>query len=187
MNMTDAMSLLIVFKVYNICIVYIKSFVRHQMTHDSGKTSFLLLESHIHKLRFRIDKDATADCMQKWNTFRMKCEGGGDNENKPIVERIKMFCQLDTNKQMPYLRRLEGGMGGNDNSIHKQIRFRNYTLWSKLPRYRDSDIVFDRIESTVVEQWTYAELDDLIQAFAQTANHYLQADYVHGCIEMVNE
>ena len=78
-------------------------------------------------------------------------------------------------------------MGGNDNNTHKQIRFRNYTLWSKLPRYRDSDIVFDRIESTAVEQWTYMELDDLIQAFEQTANHYLQADYVRGCIEMVNE
>lgn len=157
------------------------------MTDHSGKTQFLLLESHIHKLRFRIDKDATADCIQKWNTFKMKCEGGGDNENEPIVERMKKYCQLDMNKQMPYLRRLEGGIGGNDNIIHKQIRFRNYKKLSVLPRYRDSDIVFDRIESTTNEQWTYAELDDLIQAFEQTANHYLQADYVRGCIEMVNE
>ena len=71
----------------------------------------MLLESHIHKLRFRIDKDATADCIQKWNTFKMKCEGGGDNENKPIVERMKMFCQLDTNKQIPLLAKVRGWYG----------------------------------------------------------------------------
>lgn len=36
------------------------------------------------------------------------------------------------------------------------------------------------------EYWTYSELDDLIQAFIQTANHFIQAECVRGHIEMVN-
>ena len=53
------------------------------------------------------------------------CESGN---NRHIVEQIKNNCKLHKNKNLPYLERVEGGMGGNNNRTDKQIRFRDYRL-----------------------------------------------------------
>ena len=143
-----------------------------------------ILDTHIHKLRFYIDKDAPVNYMESWNEFKLKCEQGN---NKQIVEQIKSYCKLPQNKNIPYLNRKEGGMGGNNNIINKQIRFRDCILWSKSPRYNDSDIIFDRIENTDIEKWTYEELDDIIYGFIKTVNYNIKAECVNGCIEMINE
>jgi len=140
-----------------------------------------ILDTHEHKLCFRIDKDAPPDYMKRWKTFKQKCESG---ENELIVEQIKGYCKLKQNKNLPYLNRKEGGMGGNNNIIHKQVRFRDYNLWSKLPKYIDNDIIIDMVYNTETEKWTYDELDDLIYAFIKTANYNVQAECVRGCIEM---
>jgi hypothetical protein len=142
-----------------------------------------ILDTHEHKLCFRIDANAPPDYMKRWKTFKQKCESG---ENELIVEQIKGYCKLKQNKNLPYLNRKEGGMGGGDNKINKQVRFRDYKLWSKLPKYIDNDIIIDRVYNTETEKWTYDELDDLIYAFIKTARYNVQADCVKGCIEMVN-
>tara|TARA_Y100001958_G_C21158743_1_gene493154 strand:- start:685 stop:1122 length:438 start_codon:yes stop_codon:yes gene_type:complete len=142
-----------------------------------------IINTHIHRLVFRIDNDAPKEFMDKWNDFKLKCETG-DNEH--IVRQIKENCQLEQNKNLPYLKRKEGGLGGDDNHTNKQIRFRDYELWSQLPKYIDNDIIFDQIINTEKEIWTYEELDDLIYAFIKTANYNIEAEYVSGVIELQN-
>ena len=143
-----------------------------------------ILNTHKHSLVFHINKDAPDVYMNRWNTLKAKSESG---ENKDIIDQIKSFCRLSKNKNLPYLMRREGGMGGNDDKFHKQLRFRDYKLWSKLPKYVDTAIIIDRIECTDNEKWTYEELDDLIYGFIKTANQYVKAECVSGCILLKNE
>ena len=140
-----------------------------------------ILNTHEHKLCFRIDTDAPSDYMNRWKTFKQKCESG---ENEYIVEQIKGYCKLEKNKNLPYLNRCEGGMGGNNNVIHKQIRFRQIRGKNDYRYLKDNAIIIDRVYNTETEKWTYDELDDLIYAFIKTANYNVQAECVRGCIEM---
>ena len=137
-----------------------------------------ILNTHDHRLVFCIDDDAPEEYIKRWNEFKLKCESG---TNKHIVEQIKEYCKLETNKAMPYLNRMEGGIGGGNNMIHKQLRFRNSIFGIK-----GNDIIFDQVINTDTEKWTYAELDDVIYGFIKTANYNVKADCVSGYIEMRN-
>lgn len=143
-------------------------------------------EAYVYKLRFSIDKDAPPDYMKRWLDFKIKCEGGG-GENRHIIEHIKESCSLQENKILPYLNRSEGGMGGDNNRINKQIRFRekvffdmSYSLWQY-----DNDIVMDQIYSTETEKWTYEEISDLLSAFIKVSAYYVKSEgCIRGWIEM---
>ena len=143
-------------------------------------------EAYVYKLRISIDKDSPPEYMKRWLDFKNKCEGGG-GENKHIVERIKLSCSLQENKNLPYLNRSEGGMGGNNNSINKQIRFREKMLLDMsccLWQY-DNDIVMDQIYCTETEKWTYEEMGDLLSAFIEVSGYYVKSDgCIRGWIEM---
>ena len=82
-------------------------------------------------------------------------------------------------------------MGGNNNFVNKQIRFREFFPNDNRSlndgSWKDNDIVLTEITSTEEERWTYEELDDLIYGFIKTANYKLQAECVSGVIEMVNK
>lgn len=93
---------------------------------------------------------------------------------------------------MPYLKREEGRLGSDDNTIHKQIRFRHIfkekQMNGSIPYYKeDKSIIFNEIISTDNEKWTYNELDDLIYAFIKTANYYMGTECVSGYIELINK
>jgi len=137
-----------------------------------------ILNTHNHRLVFCIDDDAPEEYIKRWNEFKLKCESG---KNKHIVEQIKEYCKLETNKAMPYLNRMEGGIGGDNNMIHKQLRFRNSIFGIK-----GNDIIFDQVINTDTEKWTYDELDDVIYAFIKTANYNVKDHCVSGYIEMRN-
>lgn len=137
-----------------------------------------ILNTHNHRLVFCIDDDAPEEYIKRWNEFKLKCESG---KNKHIVEQIKEYCKLETNKALSYLNSMEGGMGGDNNTIHKQLRFRN-----SIVGINDNHIIFDQVMNTNIEKWTYDELDDLIFAFIKTANYNVKADCVGGYIEMRN-
>jgi hypothetical protein len=137
-----------------------------------------ILNTHNHRLVFCIDDDAPEEYIKRWNEFKFKCEGG---KNKHIVEQIKEYCNLETNKALSYLNRMEGGLGGDNNTIHKQLRFRN-----SIVGINDNHIIFDQVMNTDIEKWTYNELDDLIYAFTKTANYNVKAKCVSGYIEMKN-
>ena len=143
-------------------------------------------EAYVYKLRFSIDKDAPPDYMKRWLDFKNKCEGGG-GENRHIVEHIKESCSLQENKNLPYLNRSEGGMGGNNNSINKQIRFREKMLLDMsccLWQY-DNDILMDQIYCTETEKWTYEEISDLLSAFIKVSGNYIGSEgCIRGWIEM---
>ncbi len=142
-----------------------------------------ILNTHIHELRIYIDKDAPSEYMRRWTDFKTKCENG---ENKHIVEQIKSYCKLTANRDLPYLERSEGGLGGNNNLANKQIRFRIHNI--SLGRYsKDNDIILDQITSSDNEKWTYDELDDLLRAFIKTANFNVYSNCVNGCIGMFNK
>ena len=150
-----------------------------------------IIDTHEHRLVFRIDNDAPKGYIKKWKDLKLECEGGESGPstpgpNKNILEQIKENCKLEENKKLPYLKRSEGGLGGDDNIENKQIRFRDYELWSKLPMYVDNNIIFDQITNGKEDLWTYEELDDIIYGFIKTANDFIGAECINGYIELKN-
>ena len=142
-------------------------------------------EAYVYKLRISIDKDSPPDYMKRWLDFKNKCEGGS-GENKHIVEHIKKSCLLQENKNLPYLNRIEGGIGGNNNSINKQIRFRRKKPWMSYCLWQyDNDILMDQIYCTETEKWTYEEISDLLSAFIKVSGNYIGSEgCIRGWIEM---
>lgn len=138
-----------------------------------------ILDTHIYKLRFKLDFDAPDNYIEKWNKLKKECE---TTNNKIIVDEIKNYCKLESNKNLPYLKRCEGGLGGNDNIINKQIRFRFNFGSIKF----DDDILLD-VENTKIEKWTYDELDDIIRSFIIVLNKRMSCECVNGCIEIFNK
>lgn len=156
-----------------------------------------LLNTHNHRLVFNLDVfnldgDSSEKYIKKWNKFKKECESG---DNQHIVEQIKEYSKLEKIKNMPYLKREEGGLGGDNNKIHKQIRFRHFFKGQQLNggnQYNhnqkdDTYIIFNEIVSTDIEKWAYNELDDLIYAFIKTANYYMGTNCVSGYIELINK
>jgi hypothetical protein len=137
-----------------------------------------ILDTHIYKLRFRIDTNAPIDYMNRWKKLKYDCDNG---DNKYIVEKMKTYCKLESNKTLPYLQRTEGGFGGNDNIMNKQIRFR--ICWSNI----DNDIILDQVDNTETEKWTYDELDDIIRALTKTFNYFVESECVNSVIEISNK
>ena len=133
-------------------------------------------DSYIYKLRFYCSRPHHI----KWMGLKEKCENGF---NKDITDTMKLYCKLEKNRKLPHLDRSEGGLGGSNNRIFKQIRFR-YNLKGNI---KDNTIMFDKIYNSSVNEWTYEELDDIMYAFTKTANDYLQGEYVTGVIEMVRK
>lgn len=142
-----------------------------------------ILHSHEHKLIFWLTDDyddVPKNFLNKWKDLKLHCENG---DNKDIVDHLKLYCNLDSNKKIPYLLRYEGGMGGDNNIENKQIRFRHQR---KVKFKVDHFIVFDQILNTTTESWTYEELDDIIHAFIKMANSIIEAECVEGFIQMRN-
>jgi len=151
-----------------------------------------IINIYEHRLVFRIDNDAPKKYMDRWEKFKLNCESGESGpstpgKNKYILEQIKEYCKLKQNKELPYLKRCEGGLGGNNNIENKQIRFRDYELWSKVPRYIDNDIIMEQITNGEKEIWTYEELDDIIYGFIKTANEIMKSECINGFIELKNK
>jgi len=137
-----------------------------------------ILETHTHTLRFRIDSDAPTKYIERWKEIKMECENSG---NQYVVEQIKNNCRIASNKALPYLKSCEGGLGGNNNILDKQIRFRMETS----VKY-DNDILL-RISNTEIQKWTYDELDDIIRSFTIVLNDKMRSPCINGCIEMMNK
>jgi hypothetical protein len=136
-------------------------------------------DEYIYKLRIRIDGDAPPDFMKRWKNLKEICEY--NKNNKDIILLIKENCKLEQNKNLPYLNRCEGGLGGDSNTMNKQMRFRTHR------RVMDNDIVFDNILGAGDEYWTYDELDDIVSAFIKVAEQYVQEKCVIGCIEVIGK
>ena len=141
-------------------------------------------DTYIVRLRFKIDNDAPTQYMNRWNTLKKDCEYNNENENELIVKEWLVMCKNEVIRKLPYLNRSEGGIGGNNNKQHKQIRFRPYI--NILSFRTDNDIVFD-VSNTNEEKWTFHDLDDLIYGFIKFSNKHVMAQCIKGVIEMVNK
>ena len=137
-------------------------------------------DTHMIQLRFKIDSNLPQEYINRWLNLKSICESG---ENKEIVKDWLYNCKLQSVKNMPYLNRCEGGIGGDNNHINKQLRFREKAFYSM---YINNDIVIDNIISGENEKWVLEELDDLIRGFRRIANNYVGADCIKGCIEMIS-
>lgn len=140
-------------------------------------------ETYVYKLRFSLDKDAPLMYTKRWLTLKKKCEGG---INKHLLENIAKLCLLKSNQNLPYLKRCEGGLGGDDNTINKQIRFRSDIEYMHFIYLQDNDIVMDQIYNTDTEKWSYDELGDLLCASIKVFENQIQCeDCIVGRIEMI--
>lgn len=135
-------------------------------------------DTHEYSLIFCIDNDAPHEYLNRWKKIKFDCEEG---DNKYIIEKMKTYCTLKQNKIMPYLQREEGGIGGDNNAVNKQIRF--FRLYQNGINYKD--IVLDQIINTNTEKWSYEELDDFIYALTKTFNYFVKAKCVNGALKML--
>jgi len=140
-----------------------------------------ILDTHIYKLRFKLDFDATEKYIKKWNKIKKESE---TTNNEYLVEEIKNNCKLESNKNLPYLQRNEGGLGGDNNQNNKQIRFRfNFNSYKF-----DDDILLSVLNSDLKnEKWSYEELDDILRSFIKVLNKKMSCECVNGCIEIFNK
>ena len=139
---------------------------------------FLIPEDTCLELVFELKNDnPPQNFVNNWLKFKEICECG-QSKNKNIVKKWLSYCNIPTVENMPYLNRCEGGFGGNNNQTNKQIRFRDNHYF-----YKDNIIVF-YVFNCKNEQWSYNELNDLINGFIKCANNYLEADCVIGYIKI---
>lgn len=140
-----------------------------------------ILDTHTYKLRFKLDFDAPNKYIEEWNKIKKESE---TTNNKYFVEEIKSNCKLESNKNLPYLERVEGGLGGNNNQINKQIRF--IFNFNSCKLY--NDILLNVLNSDLKnEKWTYVELDDILRSFIIVLNKRMSCECVNGCIEIYNK
>ena len=130
-----------------------------------------------HQLRFSLHNKAPLKMVNKWKRLKQNCESGIKNGNKKVVNEFLKLCELESNKSLPYLDRCEGGFGGNNN----QMRFRDTSPPFQYCTQMDNDIVIDQIYNTESEYWTYAELQDIMQAFK---HYFASPDWVDCVIEI---
>ena len=134
-----------------------------------------LLDTHTHKLRFRIDANVSSECIHLWNKIKFECTNG---MNKRVVDKMKTFSRVESNQRLPYLPCAEGGIG----HANKQIRFR--MIAGPITMDNTDDIILDQIYNAEQEKWTYEEIDDIIYSLIKTFNYFVRCDCVEGVIEL---
>jgi hypothetical protein len=137
-----------------------------------------IIENYDHILSFSQDTDSPPKYVNKWNLLKKVCQNMDEDGDKyNLIKEIRSHFKLESNKNLPNLNRCEGGFGGDDNSIHKQIRFRT--------RHNNIDKNIELfVYSAKIEKWTYEELDDIICSIIKVLTSRLCAKCVQGYIKM---
>jgi len=143
-------------------------------------TTFLN-NNYNHFLRIRTETNTKTMYKTRFQELKNKIESN-DNEFFSIL--IKKNCILDSNKNLPLLKRMEGGLGGDINTIHKQLRYEDSIL-NSFDTFTSNDIVLHILDSDI-EKWTYDELDDILKSCIISINDYIEFDCVSGCIELID-
>ncbi len=131
------------------------------------------------KLIFDIDDDAPREFTEAWLELK-KCFNSlfvGEHGTYEFGYGMFLkFCNIESNKNLPPLTRSEGGIGGCNNVLCKQLRFcdidfrSNYRNCAK----NNTALIFDILNPLGTEgpdkfkvenDWTLIEIEDLVQAF----------------------
>jgi len=78
----------------------------------------MLSDKYSYSLVFKINKNSPDEIISKWKDIKEMCESGC-NENI-VIEWLKK-CDKESIKNLPYLNRSEGGIGGEDNELNRQM------------------------------------------------------------------
>lgn len=101
--------------------------------------------------------------------------------HKGILNQWRQKCKLESNQSLPILKRVGGGLGGDINMKHKQVRFVvDERMLSSTKE--DSIIILVLNPEYGKDKWTAEELNDLMQAFKETCNEIIEAAYIRASI-----
>ncbi len=151
-----------------------------------------IIDSHIHLIRFRINKNIRDSCETKWKKLKENCEYG---PNSDIAEMIINHCQIQDNKNLQILEGTAGGIGTGSKEIkfrHKyksNFDYRDYGIGYDYgcgfynTNDNDNDIILN-ITSSQNGRWTYDDLDDITLAFIKVARQFTGVKYITGHIEL---
>jgi len=118
-----------------------------------------------------------------WSLIKEYFKGvGSDSDSKlQLLERVKRECKIVDNKNLPILNRHEGGLGGDDNTLHRQIRFRPRKA-ARAGEIEDEFILLIATDGSAPhgEKWTLDQLQDLLKAFVKVINDILPRDTILG-------
>ena len=139
------------------------------------------MEQYNINIKFTLCPFSCNEAKKCWKKFKESINKNFEFRDILIREWLHN-CKINSNKNLPILQRLEGGMGGDDNRINKQIRFEEYNkYYSEYNKDTEHNIIFN-VYNTEEEKWTLQELDDLIYGFEKC----LKERYfdVNCCIEL---
>lgn len=117
--------------------------------------------------------------VEQWKNIQSIIERGCAPREE-LLNKCKEFCQLPQTQSLPILCRVEGGLGEDNNRFAKQVRFHIHD--SQHPseiRLSPSDVEGNR--------WSFKELSDLINAFKQTFNYYMEEECCIGELVIIPE
>ena len=147
------------------------------------------LSNFIVKLEFNLDMFSPMEYQQKWKILKKNIEFmeiSLEDRNNLLLE-VKNYCILEINKNLPLLKRVEGGLGGDLNINDKQLRFLLNHNKYKFPNENNTIIINMFNSDNNDDKWTLDELSDLINAFVETFNNYMDEDCCRGKITLINK
>lgn len=117
-----------------------------------------------------------SEVWKKWSELReaLYCNLIGEHNQRLkkwfLMEWVS-YCSLEKNKSLPFLNRMEGGIGGDNNNEDRQIRCRLLTNYEP----EDRELLLDVID-TEINKWSFEELRDLVKAFEKFSSEYIHPD-----------
>jgi hypothetical protein len=124
--------------------------------------------------------------LNKWIELKNIFENDNFQLNETLISTWLKQCELESNKNLPYLNRANHGIGGNNNSLNKQIRFMEYKqqkYYTRIRKINKYTIFIPYVYNTENEKWKHEELDDLINAFIKFASGYTNINNINGCLK----
>ncbi len=149
------------------------------------------------RLEFELLRCAPKEYQTKWLKLKNQLEWCDitteDRDN--LLNSVINYCKIETNKNLPILKRVEGGLGGDSNIDNKQLRFyhdlttlNNKFKWPNSSKLSNTIIIDIFNSNNNDEIWTLEELSDLVDSFSKTFSDYMEEeDCIEGKITLTNK
>ena len=134
------------------------------------------------EIRFNIEENAPDNYKNNWIKYVNNINIKKDFCNTLCI-RAKELMNIYSNKELPLLNRLEGGLGGDSNITDKQMRF---TIFFRSEKSEYFITLFPYNSSNGEDKWTFEKLGDIIQSFESVFNKDMMCECVKGLIILEN-